>query len=137
MPKLPGTPRAHLQLVLWLVAAHSVAVGLGLLWQRPALLLRLGFAPISEPFFPAQGGVMHLILATGYALAARDPAGRGILVVFAVFVKTAATVFLILWWLFAARQWGVLASGVSDGLMALLIAGAYVRWRRSAPSGRC
>jgi len=122
--------------VLGLVAAHSAAIGLGLCLQPPAFFALLGFAPVSEPFFPAQGGMMHLILAAGYGLGAQDPVGRRALVVYAVFVKTAAALFLFVYWLFVSRQWSVLASGVVDGLMALVIAAAHARCRQASAAGR-
>ena len=57
------------------------------------------------------------------------------LVDFALVVKVLATVFLLLYWLMIARVWAVLASGLSDGIMALLIWSALTSWRRAEREG--
>ena len=46
--------------------------------------------PVGEPFFVAQGGVFHLVMAAAYLLAARDPARQRGLVDFSILVKLAA-----------------------------------------------
>ena len=129
------SPRERLRVLLALVAAPSVGVGLGLILQPPSLLAFMGFAPVSEPFFPAQGGVFHLVVAVGYTLAAFRPGRHRSLVDFALVVKVLATVFLLLYWLMIARVWAVLASGLSDGIMALLIWSALTSWRRAEREG--
>ena len=132
---LLASPRERLRLLLWLVALHSAGVGLGLILHPAGLLAFMGFAPVSEPFFPVQGGVFHVVVAVGYAMAAHAPRRHRSLIVFAVVVKILATVFLLLYWLLIARLWSVLASGAVDGLMALLIALAYVAWWRTESDG--
>ncbi len=124
-------PARRLRVLLWLVAAHSAVVGLGLILQPPALLARLGFTGPGDPFFPAQGGVFHIVMAVGYALAARDIDARSSLVVFAVVVKVLATVFLVGYWLHDPRAAVVLLSGIGDGVMAVLLAAGYRSWRKS------
>jgi len=124
-------PRPFLSLVLWLVALHSALVGLGLIVHPAWLIARAGFHPLAEPFFPTQGGVFHIVMAVGYALAARDPIRRPELVRFAIVVKVMATVFLVTWWSLARPIPTVLLSGVADGAMAVVIAGAQARWRRA------
>jgi hypothetical protein len=128
-------PARRLSLLLWLVAVHSAVVGLGLIWQPAGLFARLGYAPVGEPFFPVQGGVFHVVMAIGYALAARDLAGNRCLASFAIVVKAAATVFLIGYWLLEARLAVVLLSGIGDGLMAVLIGVGYASWRRQGIRG--
>lgn len=108
---------------LGLLAVHSAAVGVGLVWHPRALLAPLGFATLGEPFFATQGGVFHGIMAIAYAWAARDPAGSWPLVQLAVVVKTVAAVFLVTYWALHAGPWSVLVSGVIDGMMALALAG--------------
>jgi len=54
-------PDKLLSTVLWLVAVHSITMGLVLITQ-PAVFMELaGFSPECERFFPAQGGVFHLL----------------------------------------------------------------------------
>jgi hypothetical protein len=128
-------PARRLSLLLWLVSFHSIAVGLGMIWQPPAVLSGLGYAPVGEPFFPVQGGVFHIVMAVGYALAARNLDGNRCLVKFTVLVKFMATVFLLVYWLFVARIPVVLGSGISDGIMAVLVGIGYLTWSRRAVKG--
>jgi hypothetical protein len=125
-------PRRALQTILWLVAAHSVAVGLGLVLHPTALMAAAGYAPITEPFFPTQGGVFHFVVAVAYALAARDPDGNDPLVRFAIVVKVMATVFLVVYWLLHPKLLVVLGSGLVDLAMAVAIAASRRWWRQSA-----
>ena len=124
-------PARRLSALLFLVALHSVLVGVGLIWHPSALMTRMGFDPCHEPFFPTQGGVFHVLMAVGYALAAVDLQRNRCLALFTVVVKTTATIFLILYWGLAGRQPVVLFSGLGDGAMAIAVAWAYVSWRRS------
>lgn len=128
-------PGYRLRLLLHLVGWHSALVGVGLIC-RPALLFAdLGFAPLSEPFFPVQGGVFHVVMAVGYFMAARDLEQNRSLVVFAIVVKTLATVFLLTYWLLINRLPLVLASGLADGAMGILLALGYRAWRRTRIQG--
>lgn len=129
------TALQRLQLLLVAVALHSAGVGAGLIWHPAALLASCGFAPIGEPFFVVQGGIFHLVMAVGYLLAARDPARQAGLVNFTILVKIMAFVFLTVYWLFFARVLTILASGLVDGAMALVIFGARQAWRREARAG--
>jgi hypothetical protein len=125
----------RLQLLLVAVALHSALVGVGLIWHPAALLTSAGFAPIGEPFFVVQGGIFHLVMAVGYVLAARDPARQAGLVHFIILVKIMAFAFLMVYWLFFARVLTILASGLVDGAMALVIVWARQAWRRDARAG--
>jgi hypothetical protein len=128
-------PGYRLRLLLHLVGWHSALVGVGLIC-RPALLFAdLGFAPLSEPFFPVQGGVFHVVMAVGYFMAARDLEQNRSLVVFAIVVKALATVFLLTYWLLVSRLPLVLASGLGDGAMGLLLALGYRTWRQGHIKG--
>ncbi|MCK9994973.1 MAG: hypothetical protein KAH56_01695 [Candidatus Krumholzibacteria bacterium] len=113
---------------LWSLALHSVAVGLGLIWHPAALLGKLGYIPCSEPFFPVQGGVFHIVMAVGYSMAAWDPLRFRCLVVFAIVVKVLATIFLIIYWIMNLSLQVVLLSGLADGAMALVLVVLYRRW---------
>ena len=129
MPTL-ASARGQLQILLWLVALHSLAVGVGLLLHPAGLLARAGYAPVGEPFFPSQGGVFHFVMAVGYALGARDPERNEALIRFAVVVKFMALAFLVAYWLAHRQLLVVLGSGLADGVMGLLILWALRRWRR-------
>lgn len=129
------TALQRLQLLLLAVALHSAGVGAGLIWHPAALLSSCGFAPVGEPFFVVQGGIFHVVMAVGYLLAARDPARQEGLVDFIIVVKIMALAFLTVYWLFFARVLTILASGLVDGAMALVIAWARRAWRRDARAG--
>lgn len=131
---LPRTPLGRLQAVLWLVAVHSAAVGIGLVVQPDDIFDRMGFAPIGEPFFPAQGGIFHVVMAVGYALAAWRPRRNESLVVFTIVVKIMATTFLMTYYLAVSPMPTVLLSGLTDGAMGAAIAIAYHGSRRELAS---
>ena len=126
MTERPGlSPAAHLlRAWVWLVAAHSVAVGLALL-AAPDLAARFaGFGPVAPTFFARQAGVFHLVLAAGYLLEHR----RGS-VLLLVTAKATAFAFLTVSWLAGTSAWSLPFSGLSDGAMGLV---AWWLWRRSA-----
>src|SRR5574341_243128 len=123
MTERPGpSPAAHLlRTWVWLVAAHSVAVGLVLL-AAPDLAARFGgFGPVAPTFFARQAGVFHLVLAVGYVLEHRR--GSAVLLVTA---KAAAFAFLTGAWLAGISAWSVPFSGLSDGAMGFV---AWWLWR--------
>lgn len=136
MTSILRAPARRLSLLLVLVSAHSAAVGVGLIAQPPALLARMGYAPVGDPFFPVQGGVFHIVMAVGYAMAAADLDRNRCLAFFSVVVKVAATVFLVGYWLLIRRIDVVLMSGIVDGLMALALGLGYAAWRRTAEGVR-
>ena len=126
-------PARRLTLLLYLVGVHSVAVGLGMIWQPVNLLEAMGCAPVGEPFFPAQGGVFHIVMAMGYVLAARDLANHRSLIRFAILVKSVATGFLLIYWMAVDPITVVLASGIGDGIMAVLLFVGYKTWLETLP----
>jgi hypothetical protein len=74
-------------------------------------------------------------MAVGYFMAARDLEQNRSLVAFAIVVKTLATVFLLTYWLLINRLPLVLASGLADGAMGILLALGYRAWRRTLIQG--
>ena len=115
---------------LWLIMFHSVGVGVSLIWHPTELLAYFGYAPCSEPFFPVQGGVFHIIMAAGYGVAAWDPWKFKYLVISAIVVKAMATIFLVVYWIFNTTLLVVLMSGLADGAMAVVLAILYNRWSK-------
>lgn len=119
---------SRLALVLWLVAIHSFIVGVGLIIQFPAVMKLFGFFSCNEHFFPAQGGVFHIVMAIGYSLAAKNPDQYRCLVIFSIIVKGIATVFLLTYYFVVESIWTVLGSGIIDGIMCLLIYFSYISY---------
>ena len=114
-------PRSRLAFVLLLIAIHSFLVGIGLI-TRPAMLMKLfGFGPCYERFFPTQGGVFHVAMAIGYAMAALNVDKYRYLIYFSIIVKSLATIYLFIYYSVLNSLCIILASGIGDGLMALAI----------------
>lgn len=114
-----------LSLFLWLVAIHSFMVGVGLIILPTSFFEYLGFQPTFDRFFSTQGGVFHIAMAVGYAMAGYDKIKFEQLIVFSVIVKFIATVFLITYYIFITSQWMIIFSGISDFLMGLIILYLY------------
>jgi hypothetical protein len=107
--------------VLYLVALHSFITGLALV-VHPALLMKLiGFDSICERFFPAQGGVFHILMAIAYTMGAVNVKKYHCLIVFAIIVKSGATLFLLVYCFTIEFKWIILLFGIGDGLMGLTI----------------
>jgi hypothetical protein len=107
-----------LRWVLLAAAAHSCATGVGLLLQPEWLLVWGGWRSPCEPFFPAQGGVFHVLMAGLYLHAATSARRRWLLLPFIAVVKVTATVFLTSYVLFVKNIWMVSLSAAVDGLFA-------------------
>ena len=128
-------PRERLRALLALIALHSAGVGIGLILALPPVMAFMGFGPISEPFFPAQGGVFHLVMTVAYLLPAAAPERYESVLVLVVATKLIATVFLFAYWLFLDPVWVVLFSGLTDFIMGLLVLWAWRSWSRAAGEG--
>jgi hypothetical protein len=110
-----------LSVFLWLVAVHSFLVGSGLIVLPTSAFEFLGFNTTFERFFSTQGGVFHIAMSVGYAMAGCDKIKYKQLIVFSIIVKFIATVFLISYFLIISPQWLILMSGISDFLMGVVI----------------
>lgn len=111
----------YLSLFLWLVALHSFLVGVGLIVFPPSLMDFFGYGACTERFFPSQGGVFHIAMAVGYAMAAYNLKRYECLIIFSIVVKFLATAFLFIYFIFVSSIWLVILSGISDFLMGLII----------------
>ncbi|HES59087.1 MAG: hypothetical protein JW956_04860 [Calditrichaceae bacterium] len=114
-------PKKRLTVILILTAVHSFFVGIGLIVQIPILMDWFGFGRIIQPFFPAQGGIFHILMSAAYMLAALRPDKNEDLIKFIIIVKITATLFLLIYFLCIDHIWMVLLSCFSDGVLALLI----------------
>jgi len=100
---------------VWLVSLHSYAIGVGLLLLPRLTLPFGGFALPQDLFFVHQGGVFHLVVATGYLM--EWHAHRS--VTFMAMTQCLATLFLAASWLLIPDPpWLVPASALQDGALA-------------------
>ena len=126
-----NSPKKRLSTFLWLVAIHSFFVGLGLIIQIPSVMKYMGFSTCEEHFFPAQGGVFHIVMAVGYALAANNLDRNKCLVIFSIFVKSAATVFLLTYYFVFEQIWSVFVSAIGDGIMMIVILLLWISYSKT------
>jgi len=131
-------PDKLLSTVLGLVAIHSLAMGLILIAQPAFLMAFAGFGPDYERFFPAQGGVFHLLMFVVYLMGATHIEKYYYFIVFSIFVKAVATFFLTIYCFAAEFKWIVFLSGIADGVMGLMIfltLQYYLRSKKSKAMG--
>lgn len=118
--------------LVWLIAAHSVAIGVMLL-AVPAWSVRFAGWEGAEPlFFLRQAGVFHFVVATGYVLEYRR---NGTVTLLAV-TKSMACAFLLASALLTDTAWSVLFSGITDGAMGLAALLVHRRVARGVAAGR-
>lgn len=119
----------HIQRILStslsVIALHSFAVGIGLIAHRPWMIELSGFQPIKEPFFPTQGGVFHIVMAVGYAMAAYNLKAFHSLAFFAIIVKSMAAIFLFTYFFAVKANSMILISGLADGFFAIALSIEY------------
>ncbi|MFZ1730852.1 MAG: hypothetical protein WBQ23_04995 [Bacteroidota bacterium] len=113
-------------LVLIAAAVHSMCTGVGLILHPAGLLNWGGWNTVTEPFFPVQGGLFHILMAGLYFYARSSQPAQDILLPYVIAVKTAATAFLFLYSIAVECIWMVAASGVLDGLFAIVL---FVLWK--------
>jgi hypothetical protein len=126
-----SSPQRRLALILWLVAAHSLCVGLGLIFLPDDLLSFFGFAPGGERFFRVQAGVFHFVMVVVYATAAVHFITSPDSTYLAIAAKFIAMVFLIFYYLLGAQILMVLISGLVDGAFGVIIAWAFSSYRQT------
>ena len=108
-------------LLFWLIALHSFFVGVALIVHPSRLMQVLGYGTITEHFFPAQGGVFHVLMSILYGLVALRLDQLRCLIYFSVIVKFSAVIFLFSYYIIADHIFIVLVSGIVDGAMAVAI----------------
>ena len=119
-----------LSLILWLAAIHSAATGIALIIMPDSAMSFFGLRPCVEKFFPAQGGVFHLIMTVAYALAAVGRERYHGLILLIIVTKLAATAFLIVYSAFVNAAWIAVFSAVVDGAIGIAVIVTYRLYRR-------
>jgi len=108
--------------VVGLVAAHSIVLGLAMLF-RPAETMRLcGWDYEGPTFFPSQSGVFLLLLGMAYAIGARQRAFAKFLVA----SKAVAVAFLVSRYLDGVAPDAALLAAAGDGLMGAAVGGILI-----------
>lgn len=110
-----------LSVFLYLVALHSLIVGIGLIILPDFVFEFFGFNKTFDRFFSTQGGVFHIVMAVCYLRSGYDKTRFKELIVFSILVKFIAAFFLIIYYLLISPKWLIIVSGVSDFLMGIII----------------
>lgn len=111
-----------------LVAAHSVCVGIFLVFFPVQAARFAGWGEVRPVFFGSQAGAFHIVLGIGYLLEHFRHGGISLLLV----AKAAAAAFLFGWTAIGDVPWAVPFSGAADAMMGLAAFGA----RRAAQGGK-
>ncbi len=120
-----------LTLVLLGVAAHSIGLGLTLLFFPRWALKLVGWEYSGQMFWPCQAGLFLVILGTAYGAAVRLPS----LIWLVLGSKAAAVTFLLLSVVWLQAPTIVPLLGCGDGLMGLAVAVAFWQVRRAESLG--
>jgi hypothetical protein len=121
-------PEIQLKVFLWLIALHSLSVGIGLILFSPSYLEIFGFNNYSYTFFQAQGGVFHIVMSVAYLMASKYMYKSPGLIYFSIAAKSMATVFLIIYFLFVEKSWMIIMSAIGDGAMAVILFYLYKKF---------
>lgn len=124
-------PSFRFSLFMWLVAAHSLSTGIGLIFLPSGLFEKLGYNMITERFFAVQGGIFHIVMCAGYLMAAVKREKYEGVVYLAIIAKLFATVFLITYSVVTAWIWVVFLSGIFDLLMGVFMYFLYKQYKKS------
>lgn len=109
-------PQRLLTVFVALVAAHSLAIAVALLFFTQQAVRLGGFPGAEPPFFARQVGVFHLVVAVVYVA----EYVRHRTVALLVTIKAIATAFLIGNLLLDELPWSVALSAAGDAAMALI-----------------
>jgi hypothetical protein len=124
--------RRYERALVVLIALHSLAVGVGLLFLTEFGARIGGFGAVSPLFFPRQAGAFHFVAASAYLI--EYFRYRGILILLTT--KSIAVVFLGVMSALGGMPWIVPFSGVADGVMGLMAFTVHRAARREAARGR-
>lgn len=105
------------RVLVWLVAIHTLIVGVILVFFTRWGLEFGGYAPMPLLFFPHQGGAFHFVVGIGYLVEYE----RHRTVTLMLLAKSIATVFLFGETWLEAVPWAVPVSGLGDAVMGLAV----------------
>ena len=107
----------HEWLLITLVALHSAIIGVVFILAPNFTMQFGGWERIDPVFFGRQAGAFHIVLAAGYLMEFAKYRGVRLILI----AKSFAFVFLLVYTIIDPLPWAVPASGVIDGLMALVV----------------
>jgi hypothetical protein len=110
-----------------LVAAHSLGIGLVLLFATDWGVRLGGFGAVTPLFFARQAGAFHLVVAAGYTLEYLDHRG----VSFLLATKAIAVAFLCVVTVASDVPWPVPLSAAGDATMGVGVALLHRAARRA------
>ena len=108
---------------LKLIFVHSFIIGILLISLPSNTMVLFGFQPDCERFFRMQGGVFHIIISVFYLITSFDVKKHRYNLIFIIFIKISAFLFLIIYYAFILSGVTVLLSGLADLTMGLLLFG--------------
>ncbi len=118
-----------LVITLWLIALHSIGVGIGMILLPTNWISYFNITPAEHRFFITQGGVFHIVMTIAYGMAANNVSESSKLIIFSIIVKFCATSFLIIYFIFINQFGIVFLSGIGDFGMGLALLIAYKKYK--------
>ncbi len=119
-----------LKIILWLIAIHSIIVGVLLICLPISGYHFFGFN-VEEKFFPTQGGIFHIVMSIAYIMAAKRLGKDTGLVIFSYIAKFIATAFLVFYYFIFDNILTILFSGIGDLIMGLIILATLHEYKRN------
>ena len=124
-----------LQIVVGLVALHSVTLG-ALNWLFTTSWIRvLGLSIPNIPFWSRQSGAFLISLGLGYGLGALVPQYLRVSTLIIIFSKSVAVLFLLPEFILRGAPLAILLAGLGD-LFMLIVVGALAWWVYQRPANK-
>jgi len=131
---IPSDEQTRLKYFIYLMAIHSVAVALGLIFLPTKFLTYFGINGYSGRFFQMQSGVFHIVMSIAYLYAVIDLKRSPAFVYFAIYAKSIATVFLLSVFFLSESGWVIIVSAFGDAAMAIILFFLYSRYKKTVQS---
>jgi len=118
-----------LVITLWLVALHSIGVGIGMILFPPEWISYFNIYPSEHRFFITQGGVFHIVMAIAYGMAAYNVIDNLALIKFSIIAKFSATIFLLSYFIFVNQLGVIFLSAIGDFCMGIVLLVLYKKYK--------
>lgn len=124
-------PKLLFSIFMFLVLIHSFIIGIALIFSPTSIFEFFGYKKITEQFFHVQGGIFHIVMSIGYAMAAMRPSRFDGVIIFSITAKFTAVLFLFIYSIFIRFIPVVFLSGFGDLVMGILILILYKNLKKS------